>query len=71
VGENPDRKGLFNIPERYAKAMLFFIKNYEKNLRAIVNGAVFYEDYDKIVIVKNIKFFSLYEYHLVLFSEKI
>lgn len=51
--------------------MLFFIKGYKENLCAIINGAVFYEDYDEIVIVKDIEFFLLYEYYLVLFSRKV
>ncbi|XP_063775897.1 GTP cyclohydrolase 1-like [Pseudophryne corroboree] len=71
LGENPDREGLLNTPQRAAKAMQYFTKGYQETVPDILNNAIFDENHDEIVIVKDIDVFSLCEHHLVPFFGKV
>jgi GTP cyclohydrolase IA len=65
LGEDPSREGIIKTPHRYAKALLFFTRGYEESITTVINEAVFEEDHDEMVIVRDIEVNSLCEHHMV------
>ena len=71
LGEDPEREGLVQTPERVRKAMQFLTRGYQEDPETILNGALFTVHYDEMVIVKDIEMFSLCEHHMLPFFGKV
>ena len=71
IGEDPGREGLERTPARVAAAMRRFTEGYDKDPVEILNDALFKVDYDEMVLVRDIDFFSLCEHHMVPFFGRV
>jgi GTP cyclohydrolase I len=70
IGENPEREGLAKTPERVAKSLQFLTHGYELDPAEILRSAMFSEEYQQMVIVKDIELYSLCEHHVLPFFGK-
>ena len=70
LGEDTGREGLDKTPERVEKALRYFTSGYNQDVKEVLNGAMFVEEYDEMVIVKDIDFSSMCEHHLLPFVGK-
>jgi GTP cyclohydrolase IA len=70
LGEDTGREGLDKTPERVEKALRYFTSGYNQDVKEVLNGALFVEEYDEMVIVKDIDFSSMCEHHLLPFVGK-
>ena len=70
LGENPDREGLQKTPQRVAQALSFLTRGYDMDPEKVINDALFTENYEEMIVQKDIDFYSLCEHHLLPFFGK-
>lgn len=71
IGEDPQRDGLLDTPKRVAKSLRFLTGGQEQCLEDVVNGALFEEEVDEMVLVHNIEFYSMCEHHMLPFFGRV
>jgi GTP cyclohydrolase IA len=67
IGEDPQREGLLKTPQRASEALRFLTRGYDQDVETVLNGAIFEEEIDDMIIVKDVEFYSLCEHHLLPF----
>ena len=70
IGEDPDREGLLRTPQRVSQALEFLTQGYRMDPEKVINDALFTEDYEEMIVQKDIDFYSLWEHHMLPFFGK-
>lgn len=70
LGEDPEREGLLKTPDRVARAFRFLTKGYDEDPKSVINGALFTEEYQEMIVLKDLDYFSLCEHHMLPFFGK-
>jgi len=70
LGEDPGREGLLKTPERMEKSLRWLTRGYDMDVREVIGDALFEEDYDNMVLVRDIEFYSMCEHHMLPFFGK-